>query len=183
MKIKERINEILDSSCFNREEKARQLFKLLDKKEDENEIYVPGYWEPEEDEEYWTIADNAEILKDQWENLDIDTTRLLMGMVFKTKAEAEHHLEYLEAYKKYVLTIARLNKENDDWKVDWEDNNQSKYRCYYNFHDKELSFSCNSIFMCVDDREYFCQETEAQLIEELGEELTILAVTGKKIKN
>ena len=59
-------------------------------------------WEPKEDEEYWTIS----FLKNQqpyaenyaWNGDDMDFTKLKLGMVYRTKAEAEAHLA--EDYKR-----------------------------------------------------------------------------------
>ena len=59
-------------------------------------------WEPKEDEEYWTIS----FLKNQqpyaenyvWNGDDMDFTKLKLGMVYRTKAEAEAH--FAEDYER-----------------------------------------------------------------------------------
>ena len=53
-------------------------------------------WKPKEDEEYWTISFliNQQPYAENygWDGDDMDFTKLKLGMVYRTKAEAEAHL-------------------------------------------------------------------------------------------
>ena len=179
--IKERISEILDSEVYTREEQKRLIAELINEpQEEKKDFYLPGYWKPEKDQDYWYSDTYSMADKDTWSNHAIDDYRLSLGVIFKTKAEAEYHCEWLEAYKKYVTTIARLNAELG-WAVNWESNNQEKFTHIFNWSTKELK--CN-IFWRTDqfkfDREYFSIKIRNQLEQELGEDLIIFAITGKK---
>lgn len=59
-------------------------------------------WEPKEDEQYWTISfvknHHPYVGNYIWNSDDMDFLKLKLGMVYRTKAEAEAHLA--EDYEK-----------------------------------------------------------------------------------
>lgn len=74
------------------EEDLLVLYYLLSGKE--TVVKLP--WEPKEDEQYWTISfvknHHPYVENYIWNSDDMDFLKLKLGMVYRTKAEAEAHL-------------------------------------------------------------------------------------------
>ena len=82
----------------------------------------------EEDKKYWTVSGSGEITNLSDYSDDFDRFNKETGNYFKTKEEAEEYLEDL----KIKTEIKNIAKElNGDKKIDWNDEDQTKYYLTY----------------------------------------------------
>ena len=146
-------------------------------------MYLPGYWKPEIGEIYHAIVGQSIVKLSRVEgNYDLIKSFVLHGTIFKTEPEAEHHLEYLKAYKKYVTTITRLH-DKIDYKVDIiHTHNQSLKVFMVDTYLNQL-YSSGRVNCCGQlEMEHFHSSIKQELIQKLGIDLIVLAVTGRKFK-
>ena len=101
----------------------------------------------EEVREYFYIDSKGDIeySKNEW-NEDVVEDQKLIGNYFKTKEEAEKHLEYLKA--KVII-----KQDTKGFKPDWKDIAEDKYYGFWDASAKKLDWIRISILQ--DDRIYF----------------------------
>ena len=101
----------------------------------------------EEVREYFYIDSKGDIeySKNEW-NEDVVEDHKLIGNYFKTKEEAEKHLEYLKA--KVII-----KQDTKGFKPDWKDIAEDKYYGFWDASVKKLD--CIKISILQDDRIYF----------------------------
>ena len=101
----------------------------------------------EEIREYFYIDSKGDIeySKNEW-NEDVVEDHKLIGNYFKTKEEAEKHLEYLKA--KVII-----KQDTKGFKPDWKDIAEDKYYGFWDASAKKLDWIRISILQ--DDRIYF----------------------------
>ena len=101
----------------------------------------------EEIREYFYIDSKSDIeySKNEW-NEDVVEDHKLIGNYFKTKEEAEKHLEYLKA--KVII-----KQDTKGFKPDWKDIAEDKYYGFWDSSAKKLDWIRISILQ--DDRIYF----------------------------
>lgn len=108
--------------------KLKEQLKLVESEQDK-------FWQPEEDEEYWAIADNGDVWK-TYNNTTNDREAISYGNYFATKEEAEKQTEYnrvMNRFRKYV--------EAHTDPIDWNDDTQSKYFVVYDNEDGKLIYA------------------------------------------
>jgi len=92
-------------------------------------------WKPKREELYYTFFTDGKIEDHQWFDDEYDKIKALFNNVFKTKQEAEDHLEYLKALKDVTDYIY-----DNDMAVDEKDMNDPDIcKCY-------LAYYMGSIF-------------------------------------
>ena len=83
---------------------------------------------PKDGDTYFFIDGDGDVLNSQWDSDLRDTSRMNIGNVFRTVAEAEHEIDR----RKVLTTLRRLARES--WgktKIDWENAYQAKWEIYY----------------------------------------------------
>lgn len=121
----------------------------------------------EDEEKYYTIDHDGEIIYDTDDSYDVDIFNKKIGNYFKTEKEAEEYLEDL----KVKTEIKKIAKElNGDDKIDWKDVNKAKYYLRYSHRatnivcNYENSYQAEGVTYCLDgDFRRVC-------IERIGEE-------------
>jgi len=74
------------------EKKYEELGKEIDNLKNEDER-----WRPRNGDQYWCFDTSGDVFGMKWENDMGDNTRFIFGNVFKTKGDAEDHVECLKS--------------------------------------------------------------------------------------
>lgn len=115
---------------------------------------------PQEDDPYYYITDDGDILYGIYDGTLPDKDRLQFGNIFKTEEEAEFKLEKLKVFQE----LEQLADDDQPW-----DSNCRHYYLEYNYdtNDVELNY-CYSLKHTVI---YFKSEESAQAaIDEIGKD-------------
>lgn len=114
------------------EKQAKSILEEIEKlkKEEKEESKV---WKPKDDEEYYFLNGNDEVVCDNWENHIVDVNRYETGNCFKTGEEAERLSEKAKIYTQ----LKRLAEEINTEPIDWENREQTKYYIAYECHPDE----------------------------------------------
>lgn len=114
---KQEILDLIRSESLSLQDKLDVVESLY---EDEpiKSLYIPGYWTPDKDEKYYSIfptdwddpKEICTIVDQTWECLNMEQHYRLLGLIFKTRKEAEAKLIQLKAYQKLVKAIALENQ-------------------------------------------------------------------------
>lgn len=126
-------------------EVEKMLCELKDELEDmeEKEVEKGKIWEPAYREEYWYIDCCGGVHKDSNFNIYSDKNAINIGNCYPTKEKAE-----FEANREKYTRLFRQYVEQHSEPLDWEDEEQRKYYCYYNliageiFYDYRLTNQC-----------------------------------------
>lgn len=130
-------------------------------------------WKPEVGEEYWIARFNDEVDTIRWRDTDMDSGIWSLGILYKTKEEAEEALKTgWIAKRKAEVEILRFIAENDlEW--EWEFGKRN-YSIYYSF-DKGLFDNAPSSNLMETTLTYFKSESDAQkVIDAMTPQLKIL---------
>lgn len=95
-------------------------------------------WKPKNDEYYWAVCSDGEIVTVYYGDYGVDEWRYLTGNCFKTKSEAEEHkkqIEYTTRYKNYI--------EEHSEPLDWLEDRQEKWEAYFSFYKNSISTNYN----------------------------------------
>lgn len=132
---------------------------------------TPVDWKPEYNESYYYITSDERIPFIEWLNDVVDNNIFNSSRLFKTKAEAEKHLEWLKAKRSIELEIARLN---EGWTPDWNNSDERKWVVAFDFDCKELDTLPYHFFKDVPNSMYLkSNDLAKQLIETHEKELRI----------
>lgn len=112
---------------------------------------------PREDDEYWYIDDEGNILKEVWDGLDFEESRFAIGNVFHTENEAEFAVEKLKVE-------AILRKYSRPFSED-----ENNYYIEFYLLDKALSIDCEDYFQSQGTFYFDSEKTALQAIDEAGE--------------
>ena len=77
-------------------------------------------WKPETNESYYSVDGYGDIDRFSWDNDRYDNFGYSQRNVFKTKEEAQKHLEYLKS-------LAILRDDAGDCEPNWDNHSQNKY--------------------------------------------------------
>lgn len=122
------------------------------------------------DEEYWYVNDLGRVNFTNWEDDNIDNYRYDTNNCFKTKEEAEQHLENIKTEIELRQLAEELNKGE---KIDWNDIFQSKYFLYYNFTEKGVYKDWD--YTAKFSKQIYCLDKnfKDKAMEQIGEEKLI----------
>lgn len=138
---------------------------------EEVEEVIGEKWKPKIGEEYWYFYDWGDyIAKSIWTNRNRDNYRYYLNICFKTRKEAEQHLENI----KTEAELRQLAEElNNGEKFDWEDTEQEKYYLYYDGEDEEVygDFS----YIAKFPKQIYClrKNFKDKALEQIGKERII----------
>ena len=143
------------------EEERKQLMKLIQKSNGSK-------WKvckPKNNEKYFFISGCGVINSFRWINDSTDNGCYGIGNCFKTEEEAEFALEKA----KVETELRRFAEENNEYEIDWTDEDQEKWFMYYNCDMKKIDIIYNTVLKthCI----YFSSKKIAkQAIDYIGEE-------------
>lgn len=133
-------------------------------------------WRAEESEEYYCVNINGKIKYFTENNDAVDDYYYKIRNYFKTREEAQRHLDNINTYYELVDLAEELN---DGVEIDWENDKQTKYYIYFNCSYKKLmTGNCYSIkriaeIYCIDEN--FLEKAK----ERIGEERLINLFKGE----
>lgn len=101
------------------EDIEKELAELKEsiKEEDENN---QSCWRPKSGEKYYYIPSYEESFSDAWENHPIEEKRLVIGNIFRTKAEADFAIEKLKVIhelKQFAISKDKWSKGTPYWTI------------------------------------------------------------------
>lgn len=132
---------------------------------------TPVDWKPKYGEWYYSVSGVGNVCQTKWENGHIDNQIFSLSRLFKTKAEAEKHIEWLKAKRSIELEIARLN---EGWTPDWNNIYEEKWVVEFDFDFKELGGVWSQTEKSLPNSMYLKSEGLAkQLMETHEKELKI----------
>lgn len=143
------------------EKEREQLMKLIQKSNGSKGKVC----KPENNEKYFFISGCGVINSFRWINDSTDNGCYGIGNCFKTKEEAEFALEKA----KVEAELRRFAEENNEYEIDWEDDDQKKWFIYYNYVMKNIGIVYDTVLRthCI----YFLsKEIAEQAIDYIGGE-------------
>lgn len=143
------------------EEEREQLMKLIQKSNGSK----GKVWKPDYRRKYFYVNECGGIMNSKWYDDSIDADRYEIGNCFQTKEAADFALEKL----KVEAELRRFAEENNEYEIDWEDDDQEKWFMYYNCDMKKIDIIYNTVLKthCI----YFSSKKIAkQAIDYIGEE-------------
>lgn len=124
-------------------------------------------WKPQEDETYYFVDSDLEVVNDDWANIEGQRKIYNAYNCFKTKEEAEAEAEKILVRRMLEDIAKRLNKGK---KFDWTNANQYKNFICLDIKENRLGLDCNTlikiqgIVYCLD------KDFLNVAIQEIGEE-------------
>lgn len=128
-----------------------------------------GIWVPKDGDKYWFVTTYGTVASSTRceEEPTFYNGRISIGNVFRTREEAERHLERLK-----VLQELRVLAKG--FKPDWGDVNQYKLRLHFCHTSKKWNLVTNTVIQSLGAI-YFRTEADAQTaIDTLGDRLNVL---------
>lgn len=143
------------------EEERETLMKLIQKSNGSK----GKVWKPEDNEKYFYVSGRGVINICRWINDTTDNGCYEIGNCFKTKEEAEFALEKA----KVEAELRRFAEENNEYEIDWEDDDQKKWFIYINCDTKKIDIIYNTVLKthCIH---FSSKEITKQAIDYIGEE-------------
>lgn len=143
------------------EKEREQLMKLIQKSNGSKGKVC----KPENNEKYFFISGCGVINSCRWINDSTDNGCYEIGNCFKTKEEAEFALER----GKIETKLRRFADENNEYEIDWEDDDQEKWFIYYNCDTKKIDIIYNTVLKthCIH---FSSKEITKQAIDYIGKE-------------
>ena len=123
------IRKALESENIS-EDKIKKVLKELGIKDSKR-------WVPEIGEEYWAVSNDGEVCKFVWEGDGYDLHFKLTGAMFKTKEEAQHHLNKIK-----FLAQMKIDFEDNSDEIDWSTGSATKYHIQFRHSTHEIEVDC-----------------------------------------
>lgn len=143
------------------EEERKQLMKLIQKSNGSK-------WKvckPKNNEKYFFISGCGVINSFRWINDSTDNGCYGIGNCFKTEEEAEFALEKA----KVETELRRFAEENNEYEIDWTDEDQEKWCMYYSYMDGDVYFT-NAYCHKRNDIYFSSKKIGAQAVDSIGKE-------------
>lgn len=131
--------------------------------EEINEEKIDWNWKPSNGDRYYYYVNTDSYI---WDGDEIDRENYAHGSVFKTKNQAQKHLEWLKA----LATIRRTS----DFEPDWGDEDQQKHGFYYNYLSGNFCTTSSWQTQCMPLPHYRTKEDAEAVIENYEPELRVL---------
>lgn len=144
------------------EEKEKQLKEILGIKE----IKKSKKWKPELNERYYIVTTRLTVGEAFYTVHDeINDARLFVNNCFKTKEEAEFHLEKLKVYHELKLFADDNNEE-----IDWKNEEIKKWFFYFDHSTLVIHYDYYFHLQHIGDIYFSSKELAEQAIEKVGED-------------
>lgn len=95
-------------------------------------------WRAEEYDDYFCVNSFGNINRIQEQNDNNDNFAYKSRNYFKTREEAEEHLDRLNTYYDLMDLAEELNNGE---KIDWDNTEQGKFSIYYELENKKLNYT------------------------------------------
>lgn len=148
-------------------ELEKMLCELQDELEDmeEKEAQKGKIWKPEYREEYWYINFDGKIYKEANNEVNVDRAIINLGNCYPTKEKAE-----FEANREKYTRLFRQYVEQHSEPLDWEDEEQRKYYCYYSLITGEIFYDFGLINQNTFQIYASSEEVLKEAIDFIGED-------------
>lgn len=143
------------------EEEREQLMKLIQK----SNGCKRRAWKPENNETYFYISGYGVISSYKWINDTTDNGYYEIGNCFKTKEKAEFALEKV----KVETELRRFAEENNEYEIDWTDEDQEKWAMCYSYYYGNVYF-IDACSYKRNDIYFTSKEIGEQAVNFIGEE-------------
>lgn len=143
------------------EEEREQLMKLIQK----SNGCKRRAWKPENNETYFYISGCGVISSYKWINDTTDNGYYEIGNCFKTKEKAEFALEKV----KVETELRRFAEENNEYEIDWTDEDQEKWAMCYSYYYGNVYF-IDACSYKRNDIYFTSKEIGEQAVNFIGEE-------------
>lgn len=143
------------------EKEREQLMKLIQKSNGSK----GKIWKPEDNEKYFYVSGRGVINICRWINDTTDNGCYEIGNCFKTKEEAEFALEKA----KVEAELRRFAEENNEYEIDWEDDDQEKWCMHYSYGDGDVYFT-NAYWHKRNDIYFSSKKIGVQAVNSIGKE-------------
>lgn len=143
------------------EEEREQLMKLIQK----SNGCKRRAWKPENNETYFYISGCGVISSYKWINDTTDNGYYEIGNCFKTKEKAEFALEKV----KVETELRRFAEENNEYEIDWTDEDQEKWTMCYSYYYGNVYF-IDACSYKRNDIYFTSKEIGEQAVNFIGEE-------------
>jgi hypothetical protein len=121
------------------ENQIKELKEELHKGERQEEN-KKKWWSPKIGEKYYTMDETGYIDETTWDSDAWDGCRFNLGNVFKTREQAEREL--FERQLRFKLK--KFAYENNKEEINWNNNQQKKYKVYYDNTDNSLEWDIDN---------------------------------------
>lgn len=122
-------------------------------------------WKPKPNEEYYYVDCYGEVDNNWWEDGKDDNFLFLTNNMFKTKEEAEFHLEKLKIYHELKLFADENNEE-----IDWKNADQTKYTFLFDYRQNAFEYYNVIQFRRMGCIYFSSRELVKQAIKKVGED-------------
>ena len=146
----------------NLSEEEREQFMKLIKKSNKPKRKI---WKPEYNEFYFYISKYGAVGNSIWENDHVDNGCCGIGNCFKTEEEAEFALEKA----KVETELRRFAEENNEYEIDWTDEDQEKWAMCYSYYYGNVYF-IDACSYKRNDIYFTSKEIGEQAVNFIGEE-------------
>ena len=143
------------------EEERDQLIRLIQKSNGSKGMV----WKPEYDEWYFYVSGYGVIGSNVWINDYTDNGYYEIGNCFKTEEEAKFALEKT----KVEAELCRFAEKNNEYEIDWKDEDQEKWCMYYSYMDGDVYFT-DAYCHKRNDIYFSSKKIAKQAIDYIGEE-------------
>jgi len=117
---------------------------------------------PEYGTEYWVITDR--VRSTEWYCTPNDTAYFDSGNYYATQQEAQLESEWRALNTKILNSIATLNKEDNNWVVDWNDLNQKKMFLCWDMETCELKHDYYYRNRLQENNKYYTTNAKKKLL-------------------
>lgn len=143
------------------EKEREQLMKII-KKSNGSKGKI---WKPDYRRKYFYVNECGGIMNSKWYDDSIDADRYEIGNCFQTKEEAEFALEKA----KVEAELRRFAEENNEYEIDWEDDDQEKWCMHYSYGDGDVYFT-NAYWHKRNDIYFSSKKIGVQAVNSIGKE-------------
>lgn len=143
------------------EEERDQLIRLIQKSNGSK----GRVWKPDYRRKYFYVNECGGIMNSKWYDDSIDADRYEIGNCFKTKEEAEFTLEKA----KVETGLRRFAEENNEYEIDWTDEDQEKWAMCYSYYYGNVYF-IDACSYKRNDIYFTSKEIGEQAVNFIGEE-------------
>lgn len=143
------------------EEERDQLIRLIQKSNGSK----GRVWKPDYRRKYFYVNECGGIMNSKWYDDSIDADRYEIGNCFKTKEEAEFTLEKA----KVETELRRFAEENNEYEIDWTDEDQEKWAMCYSYYYGNVYF-IDACSYKRNDIYFTSKEIGEQAVNFIGEE-------------
>lgn len=152
-------------------EELKNKYEELGKEIEKLEKQEKKRWRGEINDNYYCIDENSgDVIKAYEDNYFVDNFRYKIRNYFRTKEEAQKHLDKINTYYELMDLAEELNNGEE---IDWKNDNQEKYLICYDSNIEELSSYIHSNIKFIGQIYCLDEDFLEKAKERIGEERLI----------